>query len=129
MLHPMIYTLGQAAKATGKAKGTISNAVKQGRLSASKNDKGEYEIDASELHRVYPLNGSTVEQPSKMNDVSPPLAQAERDAFEARIALLEQGIERERQNADEWRKQAQNLALTYKRPRGWLDRLLGRKKS
>ena len=64
-----------------------------------------------------------------MNDVAPPLAQAERDAFEARIVLLEQGIERERQNADEWRKQAQHLALTYERPRGWLDRLLGRKKS
>lgn len=125
----MMYTLGQAAKATGKAKGTISNAIKNGRLSASRNDKGEYEIDGAELHRVYPLNSSTVEQPSKMNDAAPPLAQAERDAFEARIALLEQTIERERQNTDEWRKQAQHLALTYDRPRGWFDRLLGRTKS
>ena len=48
----MKYTLGQAAKATGKAKGTISNAIKQGRLSAQKNDKGEYEIDAAELAQV-----------------------------------------------------------------------------
>lgn len=104
----MKYTLGQAAKATGKAKGTISNAVKQGRLSASKNDKGEYEIDVSELHRVY----SPVQQTSKMNDVAPPQNTTEIDALNAQVAMLTDMLERERANADEWRKQAQTLALT-----------------
>lgn len=107
----MIYTLGQAAKVTGKAKGTISNAVKKGRLSASKNDKGEYEIDASELHRVYPLHSTTVEQPSKMDDVLPPSNTAQINAMAAQIDMLTDMLERERANADEWRKQAQTLAL------------------
>jgi len=47
------YTLGQAAKATGKTKTTISNAIKKGRISATKNDVGHYQIEVSELHRVF----------------------------------------------------------------------------
>ena len=47
------YTLGQAAKATGKTKTTISNAIKGGRISAQKNDSGHYQIEVSELHRVF----------------------------------------------------------------------------
>lgn len=48
------YTLGTASKATGKTKTTISNAIKKGRISAVKNDLGHYQIDISELHRVFP---------------------------------------------------------------------------
>lgn len=50
----MSYTLGQAAKATGLSKPTISEAIKKGRISASKNENGAFEIDPAELHRVYP---------------------------------------------------------------------------
>ena len=50
----MSYTLGTAAKATGKDRATISRAIKNGRISAAKNDSGEWQIDPSELHRVYP---------------------------------------------------------------------------
>ncbi len=50
----MTYTLGEAAKATGLTKPTISKAIKSGKLSANKNENGSYTIDPSELHRVYP---------------------------------------------------------------------------
>ena len=50
----MSYTLGTAAKATGKDRATISRAIKKGRISAAKNDNGEWQIDPAELHRVYP---------------------------------------------------------------------------
>jgi hypothetical protein len=53
-LLAMAYTLGQAAKATGKSKPTISNAIESGRLSASKDAFGRWQIDPAELHRVYP---------------------------------------------------------------------------
>lgn len=53
----MAYTLGEAAKATGKSKTTIAKAIKTGRVSAAKQDDGSYSIDPSELHRVYPLMG------------------------------------------------------------------------
>jgi hypothetical protein len=58
----MVYTLGEAAKATGKSKATISKAIKSGRISAKKGDTGAFAIDPSELHRVYPL---TVEDEQK----------------------------------------------------------------
>lgn len=51
----MLYTLGQAAKATGLSKPTIAESIKKGRISARKNESGIYEIDPAELHRVYKL--------------------------------------------------------------------------
>lgn len=49
-----MYTLGQAATATGRRKSTLLNAIKTGKISARKNDLGVWEIDPAELHRVYP---------------------------------------------------------------------------
>jgi excisionase family DNA binding protein len=52
-----MYSLAQAAKATGKSKPTIARAIKAGRLSATRGEGGNYLIDESELARVYPLAG------------------------------------------------------------------------
>lgn len=119
---PMLYTLGQAAHATGKAKGTIKNAIDKGRISASRDDNGNYQIDASELHRVY----LPVQQGDKMNAVAPPLNTAEIDTLNAKISMLTDMLERERSNADEWRAQAQRLALSYEKRSGWFDWLRGK---
>jgi hypothetical protein len=59
MGESMPYTLGQAARATGKAKPTIARAIQIGRLSASRADDGTWSIDPAELHRVYPMTGQT----------------------------------------------------------------------
>jgi hypothetical protein len=48
------HTLGQAAKAAGVSKTTLRRAIENGRLSASRNDDGSYEIDPAELHRAFP---------------------------------------------------------------------------
>jgi hypothetical protein len=56
----MPYSLGQAAKATGKSKPTIQRAIKTGRLSAVRKDDGSYQIEPAELHRVFsplPIDG------------------------------------------------------------------------
>lgn len=45
--------ISQAATATGKSRKTIERAVKSGTLSATKNVVGTYDIDVSELLRVY----------------------------------------------------------------------------
>ena len=55
----MSYTLGQAARATGKSKPTIARAIQTGKVSAARGDDGNYEIDPAELHRVYPVIGKT----------------------------------------------------------------------
>ena len=50
----MKYTAGKAAEAAGLAKSTITKAISSGKLSAVKNANGAWEIDAAELHRVFP---------------------------------------------------------------------------
>jgi hypothetical protein len=43
----------EAATLTGKSRTTIWRAIKAGRLSASRTDSGDFEIDAAELERVF----------------------------------------------------------------------------
>lgn len=133
------FTLGQAAKATGRAKGTITNAIKKGRLTAEKNEIGQYEIQPAELFRVFPEQSNNSQKLNKTDAVAPvqnreimaDLAvelgktKAENEALEKQIDLLremltksEQTVERERANTEEWRKQAQTLALTDQRAKG-----------
>jgi hypothetical protein len=49
----MSYTLKQAADATGKTKPTILRAIQSHKISAKKDEHGEWKIDPSELHRIY----------------------------------------------------------------------------
>ena len=55
----MGYTLGEAALAVGKSKATISKALKTGKLSFLSKTKSGYDIDPSELFRVYPKRSAT----------------------------------------------------------------------
>lgn len=55
----MILSANQASKEAGKTKKTILDAIKSKRMSASKNDKGHWEIDPSELFRVFPKTSKT----------------------------------------------------------------------
>ena len=50
----MGYTLGEAALAVGKSKATLSKDLKSGKLSFVSKTKSGYDIDPSELFRVYP---------------------------------------------------------------------------
>jgi septal ring factor EnvC (AmiA/AmiB activator) len=65
----MKYSLSEAAKATGKNKTTIQRAIKNGKISAAKGNSGSYEIDPSELHRVFPpVAAQRDAQPPQSND-------------------------------------------------------------
>lgn len=55
--HHMSYSLKQAAGATGKTKTTILRAIQTGKLSATKDAMGAWQLDPAELHRVYPPIG------------------------------------------------------------------------
>jgi hypothetical protein len=52
-----MFTLGTAAKHVGKSKPTISKAIKDGKLSATKVN-GVFQIEPSELLRVFPISPS-----------------------------------------------------------------------
>jgi hypothetical protein len=127
----MLYTLGQAAKATGKSKATISKAIKSGRISAKKGETGVFSIDPSELHRVYPVTvegeqketHSTQQVNSKDDGLIREL-QARLEATQERLTDKETVIADLREDRDKWRQQATAL-LEDKRPKGFFKRLLG----
>lgn len=94
----MSYSLAAAATACGINRSTVLRAIKAGKISASKDEQGEWRIEAAELHRVYP--------PVQANGAQP--EQAHQDALitELRSALAEMRAQR-----DAWQEQAQRLAL------------------
>jgi len=115
----MAYTLGEAAKATGKSKTSIRRALDNGRISGRKTDGGEWRIEPAELHRVYPVlapvtgTGVTPEDTPRNTGLQTELTAAERE-----IALLRELLDREReisrsleQDRDHWRQQATALLM------------------
>ncbi len=118
----MKLSLGQAAKECGKSKATISKALSSGKLSYNRKTSAGYEIDPAELFRVFPKETA---QPLTANDPQPQQSTPDLKALEREIEMLremlaksEETVERERANTDEWRKQAQTLALTDERAKG-----------
>jgi excisionase family DNA binding protein len=122
----MVYTLGEAAKATGKSKATISKAIKNGRISAIKDEVGTFQIDPSELHRVYPATASSKqnETPNHTprnteNDGLVRELQARLEAAHERLSDKEGVISDLREDRDRWRQQATAL-LSDRRPKSGL---------
>jgi hypothetical protein len=69
------FTLNQAAKICHKSKSSLLEAINSGRLSANRNDKNQWQIDPSELFRVYPYKmeseQSTEQKTDNENHVEP----------------------------------------------------------
>jgi hypothetical protein len=100
-----MYSIGQAARATGRSKSVIHTAIKTGRISAMKDEDGTYAIDPSELHRIFPpapsQNGmeerdSNVSEPSDLRFENGRL-RGELDQLRERMAVLDTQHDRERQ--------------------------------
>ena len=125
----MVYTLGDAAKATGKSKATISKAIKNGRISAHKDETGTFRIDPSELHRVYPPTVYSEHKETHANtsgkaDIDGTIRelQARLEAAHERLSDKEGVIADLREDRDRWRQQASAL-LADQRPKGFWKRL------
>ena len=109
----MNYSAGKAAIEVGKTKSTITKAIASGKLSAIKNDSGAWEIDVSELHRVFPPTPSEtveieqLETPKRNTENS-----KEIEALERLLKAAEAQLEDVKADRDEWRKQANQLLLT-----------------
>lgn len=129
----MAYTLGEAAKATGKSKATISKAIKSGRVSARKDETGTFHIDPSELHRVYPPTASSEHKethettPEKTNiDGTIRELQARLEAAHERLSDKEAVIADLKEDRDRWRQQATTLLTDQRAPKGLISRLFGK---
>ena len=131
----MIYSLNDAAKATGKSKTTIHRALKSGKVSASKTDSGAYAIEPAELHRVFPpVPVERYTERSEWNDMEH--KRDDQGTLRIQLESIEKERERERQqlqetmadlreDRDRWRQQATAL-LEDKRPRGLWQKLFSR---
>lgn len=129
----MAYTLGEAAKATGKSKATISKAIKIGRVSATKDETGTFQIDPAELHRVYPITVHTEQEETPKEHQGNPTndglireLQARLEAAHERLADKEAVISDLREDRDKWRQQATALLADQRPKPGFWLRLIGK---
>lgn len=113
-----MLTLGQAARATGLGKTTLTRAIKAGRLSATRNDTGGYSIDPAELSRVYSVRPETPDTaPQSVAAVhhatpeSDPIVTARLAALEAQVDGLKALLDEVKTSRDQWQEQAARLAL------------------
>ena len=97
----MPYTLGEAAKATGKSKPTIQRAIKNSLISAARNEDGSYAIDPAELHRVFPPVSCTSNVIPDMKQSEPHPLQREVEVLRERLADKDAVIDDLRQRLDQ----------------------------
>jgi hypothetical protein len=111
-----MLTMGEAAKEAGISKATLSRAIKNGRVSATRNDKGGWDVDPAELFRVYPRNTSTVAVNGSMKrDATPsatadetPALRAEIEGLRAQLAMMRDHTDDLKAQRDSWQKQAES---------------------
>ena len=91
-----------------------------GPLSATRTDKGSYQIDAAERHEVYPVTPPGTDEtvtvvPNATPDVTPVL-EAQIAALRAVSELLRAQLKDTREERDRWQQQAERLALPLPAP-------------
>lgn len=101
-----MLSLGQAAKAAGISKATLSKALSSGRVSYVSKGTAGYQLDPSEVFRVFPPK--PLHLPDNERSETPAnnviLSVREHD-------LMRQQLDELRADRDAWRDQAQRLAL------------------
>jgi excisionase family DNA binding protein len=121
----MKLTLGQAARQAGISKSYLSRLIKSGKISAERQENGEYRIDPSELDRLADIrphghdSGNSVSERSETPREL--VLQREVELLRELLSDKEQTLEDVRRERDAWRQQAQTLLLTggQKQPRRW----------
>ena len=95
-------SLREAVKLYDVSRPTLTNALKNGKISATKDDAGNWQIEPSELNRLYKGRGGSMAKVDKpFQDKLTTLSPAKNDAFldvnaAVRIAQLEAQLEAER---------------------------------
>ena len=91
----MKLTLGQSAKHSSRAKGTLSKALNSGQISAEKDEKGRWQIDPSELQRW--MDANPFPNSRENQDTTPletPENTSKNSALSVEIKLLREQIEK-----------------------------------
>ena len=139
MKNNLKYTLKEAANAVDKSKSTLMRYVKNGKLSALRDENSVYIVDASELFRVFPdahhdAHHESPNESVRIGDESPKKEDltVENMLMESRIEMLEiqlsdarkdkEDLKKER---DDWKFQANSL-LGHDKKKGFFARLFGK---
>ncbi len=117
-------SLREAAEAVGTSKSTLFRAIRAGRISATRDDDGQFRIDPAELFRVYPPADLERSAPMRATpqvmtqDATPSDAglQVRCASLEAEVQGLKAMVEELRRTRDKWEAQAERLALAPPTP-------------
>src|SRR5262245_21439077 len=107
-------TLGQAARASGRGKTTLTRAIRAVRLSPTRNGDGSSSIDAAELARAFPFPAPGESQDATGDAAGSPAHRAtverasaalagEVTALREMLALMREQLAEVRQDRDHWR--------------------------
>ena len=122
-------SLNKAAKEASVAKSTLLEALNSGRMSAGKNDKGHWQIDPSELFRVFPKTGYTGREKPKPTPSYSLQKTTENGALEVEVKMLREMLEETRADRDSWKDQSQKITALIEdqsaRKKGFWARLMG----
>lgn len=108
----MMMTLGEASKATGVSKATLSKALKSGRLSYLEKTSAGYQIDPAELFRVFPTKRIETPARERLETAKETL---DVEVLRIKLEAMQQRAEAAEADRDAWKEQAQRLALTDQR--------------
>lgn len=90
----MKLSLNKAAKEAGIAKSTLLDALNNGRMSAEKNEKGHWEIDPSELFRVFTKTSSENSEKPILTPSENHQKTIQNSALEIEVKMLREQIAR-----------------------------------
>jgi hypothetical protein len=130
----MKLTAAQAAAQVGMTKAGIIRSIHKGKLSATRNEAGRFEIDPAELFRAYSPVSTSVKSDGEIADN---LTDDQSRSYQEKVYLLERIIDdkddviadlrsRLDAEADERRKLTLLLTTTQPQPRSWWAKLIGR---
>ena len=108
------YTLATAANACGLNKSTVFRAIKAGKISATRNEHGEWQIDPAEMHRVYPpAESNSAEQRGEQRYAPGPA----RDRTDELIAQLREQLAEMRTENGRLREDAKTWRAAFEQER------------
>ncbi len=110
----MKLTLGQVARELEMNKATLSRYIKQGKISAEKQEDGSYRIDPSEIDRLRATVLATVKV---THDRQPVVPVPEIGLLRELLAEKDKQIDNLTQERDEWREQCKKQLLLLTAPK------------